>query len=149
MGEGPAEEGRGGLVVVRGLVQEDLKEGEIGDEKEKTDNRVEEKYFSSFSQQLLHVDPAPLGLGEPSWHLGHDGGVEGVANRDEEGAGCLPDAWQGWTSPAGKCSCSEGGESCEQEAGEQGSQLHLQDSISLFFHCTFNGRFFDNFDILL
>ena len=38
VGEGPAEEGRGCLVVVGCLMQENLKEGEVGDEKEKTDN---------------------------------------------------------------------------------------------------------------
>ena len=98
MGEGSAQEGRGGLVVVRcPLMQEQLKEGEVGDEEEKTDDRVEEENFSGFSQQLLHVDPAPLCLREPSWHLGHDGGVEGVANRDQEGADSLPEAWQGFT----------------------------------------------------
>ena len=80
-------------------MEEDLKEGEVGGEKEETDNRVEQEDFSGFSQQLLHVDPAPLGLREPPWHLGHDGSVEGVSNREKEGAGCLPDAWQGSSSP--------------------------------------------------
>ena len=125
VGERPAEESRRGLVAVRSRMQEQLEEGEIGDEKEETDEGVERKDFSGFSQQLLHVDPAPLGLREPSWHLGHDGSVEGVSKREKEGAGCLPDAWQGSSSPAGKSSCCEGGESCEQEAGEEGSQLHL------------------------
>ena len=80
--EGPAEEGRRGFVVVGGRVQEHLEEGEVGDEEDKTDNRVEQEDFSCSPQQLLHVDPTPLCLGEPSWHLVHDGGVEGVANRD-------------------------------------------------------------------
>ena len=38
VGEGPAEEGRGGLVVDGCGMQEHLQEGEVGDEKEKTDD---------------------------------------------------------------------------------------------------------------
>ena len=123
--EGPAEEGRRGFIAVGGRVQEHLEEGEVGDEEDKTDNRVEQEDFSCSPQQLLHVDPAPLCLGEPSWHLVHDGGVEGVANRDQERAGCLPDAGQRSTSPAGKQGGSEGDEGGKDEAGEQGGQLHL------------------------
>ena len=83
VGEGPAEEGRGGFVVDGCGMEEHLQEGEVGDEEEKTGDGVEREDFSSFSEQLLHVDPAPLCLREPSWHLGQNGGVYGVANRDE------------------------------------------------------------------
>ena len=81
VGERSVEQGGGGGVVARVGVEEDLKEGEVGSEKEETDNRVEQEDFSGFSQQLLHVDPAPLGLREPPGHLDHDRRVEGVAER--------------------------------------------------------------------
>ena len=126
MSEGSAEEGCGDLKVIGGRMQEHFKEGDVWDEEEKTDDGVECKDFSGFSQQLLHVDPAPLGLRDSPWNLGQDdGGVEGVTKRDEKGAGRLPNAWKGSTSPAGKCCCCDGGEACEQEAGEQRSQFHL------------------------
>ena len=125
VGERSVEQGGGGGVVARVGVEEDLKEGEVGSEKDETDNRVEQEDFSCSPQQLLHVDPAPLCLREPTWHLVHDGGVEGVANRDQERAGCLPDAGHRSTSPAGKQGGSEGDEGGKDEAGEQGGQLHL------------------------
>ena len=125
VGERSVEQGGGGGVVARVGVEEDLKEGEVGSEKDETDNRVEQEDFSCSPQQLLHVDPTPLCLGKPSWHLVHDGGVEGVANRDQERAGCLPDAGHRSTSPAGKQGGSEGDEGGKDEAGEQGGQLHL------------------------